>query len=111
MFAQLVWQRTLPTPRNPAARASHNATATDFLYVVATARASLHILALPPIEVVLVTRLIAALILVEVGGAIGAEFEAVGLALGRQVSTDIAGLGKVGETRDPVTIQLRAETQ
>lgn len=94
-----------------AERASHNATATNFLYMVATTRARLHIFALLPFKVVLLARLVAMLVLMGAGGTIGAEVVAAHLALDRQVTTNVFLLDLMGEYRNPVTIGLRAEAQ
>ena len=87
--AQFEWQRTLPTLLNPAVRTSHHATAAEFLYVVATTGARFHILVLLPIEVVLLARLVAMLVLVGAGGAVCAKVAATCRALNAQITTDV----------------------
>jgi hypothetical protein len=76
-----------------------------------TTRTGLHLLAFPPLNVGLVIRLVAGLVLVRPGGTIGAELVATRLVLDGQVTIHVLGSRKLGETRDPVTIGLRAEAR
>lgn len=63
-----------------------------------------------PFEVDLVAYLLAALVVVSLRSAVGAKFVATRLALDRQVTTSVPGLGIVRKTCCSITIGLRAET-
>ena len=69
-----VLQPTGPAPACPAATAPHMAAATDFFHVMTTTGTRLDLLAFFPFEVILVAGLVALLVLVGLGGTVGAEF-------------------------------------
>lgn len=57
------------------------AAAADFFHIMTTTRTGLHLLAFSPFNVGLVTRLVAALVVVRLGGAVGTELVAARLTL------------------------------